>query len=319
MDLTVAIPSCGRSEKLARLLDSLGTQTLAADRFEVVVGFDGTACPISNPSVRVLNLQKTGPASTRNAIIDQAKGDLLLLLNDDVVAKPDLLERHLAAHNEDRQGAGVDLILGSAPWAVPPNDSLFDRMIRETSMVFFYNTMDDTNRNRDWEFRHAWTLNLSLRTSLAREFRFDDRLTRAMFEDLEWAYRLSAQISSKVIYRSEAVVEHDHRYTPAGYLERERALGAQSLELARFNPECALEIFRSDVSSSAFAKNCAESVEAQRECCAELERTFMALPTQSPDSCADIGALYDSYRPLKKQHWHQGLLEASTASGAVVV
>lgn len=315
VDLTVAIPSCGRSEKLARLLDSLSTQTLARNRFEVIVGFDGRTCPVDHEDVRVLKLPKAGPAATRNAIIEQARGSVLLLLNDDVAAKPDLLECHLAAHDEAGLSAGEDLVLGSAPWVVPADDTLFDRMVRETSMVFFYNTMNDTSRQRDWGFRHAWTLNLSLRTKLAREFPFGEGLTRAMFEDLEWAYRLAGARSSRVLYRPEAVVEHDHRYTPEGYLERERALGAQALELARVNPECAQEIFRTDVTSREFVRACAESIESQHYCCAELEREFLELPLRSPGSCSDIEALYELFRPLKKHHWHQGLVAASAALG----
>jgi len=318
VDLSVAIPSCGRAEKLARLLDSLEHQTLSPNRFEVLVGFDGKACPVSNPKVRVFTLDKKGPAATRNAIINEAKGDLLLLLNDDVVAMPDLLERHLMAHNEPDLSAGMDLVLGSAPWVVPNGDTLFDRMVRETSMVFFYNTMDGSNPAKDWGFRHAWTLNLSIRTELAREIRFDYGLTRAMFEDLEWAWRLADQKGSRVVYRPEACVEHDHRYTPIGYLQRERALGAQALELARVNPACAKEIFRCDITSEEFVRSCIESVELNRERCVELEEGFLALTSQTPESCADIQALYDMFRLLKKQCWHQGLIEASAACDGVV-
>ena len=318
VDLTVAIPSCGRADKLTRLLDSLDRQTIDANRFEVVVGFDGTSCPVSNPAVRVLKLEHAGPASTRNAIVDEAKGDLLLFLNDDVIAAPDLLEQHLAAHSKQSDCSEHDLVLGSAPWVVASDDTLFDRMIRETSMVFFYNTMDDSDRTRDWGFRHAWTLNLSLRTELARQVPFDEGLKRAMFEDLEWAYRLAELKSSRVLYRPEAEVLHDHRYTPEGYLEREKALGAQSLELARVNPECAHAIFRHDISTQEFARSCADAVENDRSRCEALHAEFTSLIKQTPEPCDDIDALYDSFRSLKKQFWRQGLIEASTASGVLV-
>ena len=43
------------------------------------------------------------------------------------------------------------MVLGSAPWKVHEPDSLFDRLIRETSMVFFYDQMTDEPGRRRFE------------------------------------------------------------------------------------------------------------------------------------------------------------------------
>jgi hypothetical protein len=54
------------------------------------------------------------------------------------------LARH-AARRGRRVGVGDnDLVLGSAPFRVEKPDRLFDRLVRETSMVFFYDQMTPT-------------------------------------------------------------------------------------------------------------------------------------------------------------------------------
>lgn len=312
MKLTVAIPSRGRNQALCRLLAALEGQTLPGHRFEVLVGLDGEASPVSHPRATFLHLPHRGPAATRNALIAGAKAPLILFLNDDVIPDAGLLEAHLRVHGSLRP---ADLVLGSAPWATHGDDTLFDRLIRETSLVFFYDAMTDADPGRDWGFRHAWTLNLSLRTDLARRFPFDERLTRAMFEDLEWAWRLARYAGSRVLYRPEARVTHDHRYTPGGYLQRERALGAQALALAEVNGPCARDIFRDDVRSAAFVRKCERESTLHAELCARLEPEFYALADRAAGTSAAVGELYQRFLPLKRRAWRQGLIAAARELG----
>lgn len=165
---------------------------------------------------------------------------LLMFLNDDVVASPDLLELHRSTHADTDRAA---MVLGAAPWRVPTDDLVVDRLLRETSMIFFYDQMTDSDRDRDWGFRHAWTLNLSVPRSIALEY--DERLRQPMFDDLEWAYRIQNRYGSRVLFRPEARVTHDHRYTPEKLLRREAVLGHQALSLMRTNAACGGDVFAS--------------------------------------------------------------------------
>ena len=314
MDLTVAIPSRGRNGLLMRLLDALSNQTIDDHRFEVLVGLDGETSPGSHTRVGFLELPHRGPAATRNALVDEARCERILFLNDDVIPDAKLLEYHIRAHEELHSN---DMVLGSAPWLIPSEDTLFDRLIRETSLVFFYNAMNETERGRDWGFRHAWTLNLSLRTELARQVRFEERLPRAMFEDLEWAYRLAQAFGSRVLYRPEATVTHDHRYTPRGYLDRERQLGAQAIALAEINPSCAAAVFRRDVREPEFVRQCKRECAQEGEVALVLEREFEDLARRSPDSKSEIEALYQRFLPLKRYWWRQGLVEEAVRVGLI--
>ena len=295
-----------------RLLDALADQSLDAHRFEVLVGLDGSASPDPHPRARYLELPHRGPAATRNTLISEAKGRFLLFLNDDVLPARDLLETHLRAHESLQPN---DLVLGCAPWAIDPDDTLFDRLIRETSLIFFYDAMNEVERNRDWGFRHAWTLNLSLRTDIAKECQFDERLTRAMFEDLEWAYRLEHTHGSRVLFRPEAIVTHEHRYTPSDYIQREKALGAQALTLAAINPACASAIFRREIRNTEFVRECKRLCTQDAEVCFVLEREFEALAHKPASATTDIQALYQLFVPLKRYWWRQGLIAAATEEG----
>lgn len=318
MELTVAIPSRGRNELLKRLLDALSRQSIQQHRFEVLVGLDGQTPPASQPDsrafARFIQLPHRGPAATRNALIEQAKGQVILFLNDDVTPASDLLEHHLRAHETITP---TDLVLGSAPWIVPPSDTIFDRLIRDSSLVFFYDRMDQHEPNQDWGFRHAWTLNLSIRTENARRIRFEERLPRAMFEDLEWGYRLAHTLGSRVLYRPEAVVTHDHRYTLAGYLERERHLGGQSLALAKINPDCAHAVFGRDVRDPGFIRECAQMCALERETCNALAGEFDELAGRPSHSVKDIKEVYQRFLPLKRHTWRQGLVEEAIRLGLV--
>ncbi|MEZ6317164.1 MAG: glycosyltransferase family A protein [Phycisphaerales bacterium] len=98
--ITVLIPTHDRPDRLARCVRARAGQTV--DNFEIVVGVDGedrgetdaARAVAGGRELRVLPGAHAGPAATRNRIIADARGDLLVLLNDDVEPAPDLVERH---------------------------------------------------------------------------------------------------------------------------------------------------------------------------------------------------------------------------------
>lgn len=99
--LSVVVPTCGRPESLRRLLGALAAQ-VDAPLFEVVVVGDGV--PASALQVAVAGdwpftvvpvaQESAGPAVARNRGAQEARGDILLFIDDDV--EPG--ERAVAAH-----------------------------------------------------------------------------------------------------------------------------------------------------------------------------------------------------------------------------
>lgn len=336
MHLSVLIPTHQRPEKLASCLRGIARQTLDADLFEVLVGIDGPesgeveAAREAFPAARVFELPKAGPAATRNALIEQASGRWLLWLNDDVTPARDCLREHLEAQiSMDALGRPA-MVLGAAPWKIHEPDRLFDRLVRESSMVFFYDQMTP-ERNpiacadplHDWGFRHAWTLNLSVPAANVREVGgFDATLPEACFEDLEWAWRMRERFATPVLFRPGAVVLHDHRYEPRGYLDRERKLGAQSWLLAGASPECARAIFGRDVRDRDEVEYARAFVERERSAAQRLEKTLCELASipasaiGGPHAGTIIEAIYQQHLLLKRWCWRSGLVEAAGRVGA---
>lgn len=324
MLISVLVPTHARPERLERCLRGLAGQSV--DNFEILVGVDGedggpfreAERAAGGRPVRVLPAPHAGPAATRNRIIAEASGPLLLLLNDDVEPAPDLVERHLDAHRGLERPA---MVLGSAPWAVREPDRLFDRLIRETSMVFFYDRMDamPADPDRDWGFRHAWTLNLSVPTDAARAVGgFCEALPGAAYEDLEFAWKLRERFGMPVLYRPGAVVTHDHRYEPGDYLRRERAMGRDAWALAGASPACARELFGRDVRSAESVAYARAFVERERPLAERLARSFGSLADLPADAVRDPRLLtiaYEHHLALKRWHWSAGLVEAADACG----
>jgi glycosyltransferase involved in cell wall biosynthesis len=115
---SVVVPTRGDARKLAALFTALETQTLARERFEVVLALDGaplpaeTAARLAQLGGRALRLEeRRGPGAARNAGAAAARHEWLAFTEDDCVPRPDWLER-AAARIEDAALPAPDAIEG---------------------------------------------------------------------------------------------------------------------------------------------------------------------------------------------------------------
>ncbi len=296
MTISVIIPTRPDDDRVvSRCVAPLLEQVHDGD--EVIVSVDGPVCPgrFENTGAgTVMGGPVAGPGAARNRGLRAATGAVVLFLNDDVVAEPGLLDAHRRAH------AGPDrarMVLGSAPWHIPDDDRVIDRLLRETSMIFFYDRMGGSIADHDWGFRHAWTLNLSLPRSIALPY--DTALSKPMFDDLEWAFRVHQRYGAPVLYRPEACVVHHHRYTPEQVFRREVVLGHQIRALTVANPACAAAVFGDRFPiGPAHGAGCTPDLKGSAgEASAAFER-FEAVCGQPADSITGgaLGELYDGSR-----------------------
>jgi len=282
---------------LAALVRSLASQTCPPH--QIIVSVDGDQRPLDADALfpaLVIRGRKVGPGGTRNRAIAAATGDLLLFLNDDVVPEPDLIERHIVAAREARDRPAM--VLGLARWAVRQPDLLIDRVLRESSLVFFYDRMSNAPRDHDWGPRHAWTLNLSLPRSICEPF--SERLAYPMFDDIEWATRVTGRYGAPVLYRPEAVVTHHHWYRPIELARREVMLGHQAWRLADINHALAASMFGGRFVPDLLADRCAElgadlspAIEAFRVFCETASKPAQRF---TPDQVGSIVASIESWR-----------------------
>lgn len=112
---SVVIPTFERDEELAVCLTCLTRQTLAAERFEVIVVDDGGRGPTADlvasfaSRIRARTLRQPenrGRAAARNAGIAAAAGDIVVFLDSDVFPVPAFLEAHARVHEANGRAVG---------------------------------------------------------------------------------------------------------------------------------------------------------------------------------------------------------------------
>ncbi|MCC6241519.1 MAG: glycosyltransferase [Gemmatimonadaceae bacterium] len=134
LDLSVVIALYNRLESVKTVLSQLARQSLASERFEVIVVDDGSSAPApslidaaSYPFALTLHRQtNAGPAAARDRGIRAARGHLVVVLDDDMRVAEDFLASHLAAHADAR---GPRVVLGRLLAPANGAPSLIDRYL----------------------------------------------------------------------------------------------------------------------------------------------------------------------------------------------
>lgn len=229
---TVVIATYNRSQLLERVLQSLNEQELSRDRFEVIVVNDGstddTEQVLDNfkPNFQLVRLKQSnqGPGAARNLAIQAASNEIIVSLDDDVVADRRLLETHLEAHQKAEKLAATGIM------ALPVGGRLSGWLEWEArSLQKQYNAMILGT----WQPtpRQFYTANASFRRSdaLAGGL-FDPTFRRA--EDVEFAYRLG-DIRVNFDFLPDAVVFHEPNRTYQQWLQVPYLYGHYDVVMAR--------------------------------------------------------------------------------------
>lgn len=222
MDCSVVIPTSERNPLLARVLAGLREQTVPAGSFEVLVVEDGPADSareiVEASGFRYLEQPHApGPAGARNLGIEHAQGRIVLLLGDDTIPAPDLIDRHLRAHTQHPGGA----VLGHIAWHPDCGVTPFMEHIGRWGGQFSF------GRIRDPEacgYGFFYSSNISLEARWLALERFDERFPWATTEDIELGYRLEKR-GLVVRYRAEAQVFHHHYVSRQGFGARMQRAG----------------------------------------------------------------------------------------------
>jgi GT2 family glycosyltransferase/2-polyprenyl-3-methyl-5-hydroxy-6-metoxy-1,4-benzoquinol methylase len=207
-DLTVAIPTRGRSEILERTLKGLAGQTVSGFETIVVLDGDGDSLPAVSDGVRVLRQPQAGPGVARNLAASQSVRPLLLFLGDDMLPAADLVECHLERHA--REPGHQVAVLGRVRWHPEVARSRLSRWLEWSGAQFDYRQLE-REPGEEAGFGRFYSCNVSLKRELFEaaggfdpEFRFD-------YEDLDLAWRLHQQ-GMVLRYEPRAVTLHLHRH-----------------------------------------------------------------------------------------------------------
>jgi glycosyltransferase involved in cell wall biosynthesis len=203
--VSVVIPTRGRLTLLLRLLDALATQDHPRSLLQVIVVADGDAATAEalrgRPGLQVIEQAQAGPAAARNRGIEQARGEIVLFLDDDVIPAPWCVRRHAEAH----AGRSDVVVIGPL---LPPRDGRWESPWIRWEARTLERQYSDMDAGR-WSAtsRQFYTGNASVgRTHLLRVGGFNVALRRA--EDVELGHRLR-DLGVVFEFHREATAHHE--------------------------------------------------------------------------------------------------------------
>jgi GT2 family glycosyltransferase len=249
LSVSAILPTHDRPASLRRCVESILAQTRLPD--ELIVVNDGSddlhadlidELNASTVPTRFLRRDEASSTASRNAGLDAATGDIMLLLEDDIVLPPDFTTRLVDLYAADADGVvggigpvirepdteslsgrlwlAVERLLGRGRWGPHHVASRYEKLPPELS-------------GRLLPVRKLSAGGLSLRAEVAAAFRFDEMLSGyAWGEDRELTFRIAPH---HALYRAPGLVVLHHRQAGGrgDWQARGRAYVSNTLHIVR--------------------------------------------------------------------------------------
>ncbi|MFN3326660.1 MAG: glycosyltransferase family 2 protein [Bryobacteraceae bacterium] len=262
--ISFVIPTYNRRELLERSLPLLlGQRTDGLFRYEVIFVSNGSPdstaeflSPIAaaHPErLRFFEIQPTGgPSGPRNTGIRQARGEVVLIIDDDVVPHEDMALAHWRFHREHPE-----------PHHAALGEVYVPEELLDDPMSLFHTFPYDEVRARDrLHYVHFWTCNLSVKRSFMLEHgMFDEYML--YFEDILTGFRLH-RAGMHLHFLPEARGRHLHKLAPSGVASKGRFTGRWLYDFVERLPTPEVKhrfgIFSRDVPVSWLAKKIANRI-----------------------------------------------------------
>lgn len=242
----IIIPAYNSGAKIVCTLSALFEQKVKPSwRWRIIVSDDGSTDttvatiyrlqPISPCPLLVLRGSHQGSAAARNRALEINPASIILFLGSDIVLHSGALQAHADFHtaHPDKKYAALGHIrwdprLCPTPfmeWMVhggPQND--FDALVGRTEIDpahYFYGS------------------HLSLKKEMIGQERFNEKFSVYGWEDLEFGRRLAAQgLILKFLFNARGV--HNHSYSTADIIRRQRLAGAGLHQYQQSHPDVSL-------------------------------------------------------------------------------
>lgn len=156
MDISVVVPTYNRRTVLQRSIDALLHQSLPSSAYEIVVVDDGslddTAAYLEEKTKTTPNLRyfrseiNRGRTTTRNIGILAANGDLIVLIDDDIVVDPEFL----AIHQQYHAGSPTQHIAVVSNLSYPPELVTTSNLVRYLQSRYIGNRSAKERKQLDY-------------------------------------------------------------------------------------------------------------------------------------------------------------------------
>ncbi len=227
--VSIVIPTRNRTKTLLTALNSLSIQTVPKEDYEVIVidnsSDDKTEKGLENYrnnslDFRYFKINQPSASKARNIGILNAKYDLILHTDDDIIATENLLEEHLKFHKNLNFNSNI-AVLGYTTWHNSLKITCFMRFINEYGPQFGYSLIKDED---DLPFNYFYSSNISIsKKFLVENIGFDEDFPEYWY-DIELGYRLMKK-GLKIILNRNAVAYHLHPTSFFSFLKRQQKVG----------------------------------------------------------------------------------------------
>lgn len=235
--VSIVIPTYQRREELRRALVSLVHQTAPPDSYEVIVSVDGSrdgthellGALVWPYPLRVAGGPNRGRAAACNAALELVRGDIVIVLDDDMQVAPEFIERHRAHHPPDSRLC----VLGAVPVALNGDSP---RAARYVAAKFEAHLSKLARPDHVFVARDFYSGNASLRAAVLREVGgFDDSFDVYGNEDVELSLRLRAA-GVAIVYDAAALAHQEYGKQLGALAQDTLAKGGTTVLLARRHP-----------------------------------------------------------------------------------
>lgn len=236
--VSVVVPTHQRRDALRTVLESLARQTAGPASYEVVVSVDastdGTVEMLEGLDVpyalRWVSPDSRGRAAACNAALAAARGEVAIVLDDDMRVSAGFVERHLSHH----PAASRRCVLGAVPVELGEGSTRAAGYVKDKFDLHLARLSDPAHLALPRSF---YSGNASLRTEVMREVGgFDDSFGIYGNEDVELALRLR-RAGVELAYDPEALAYQTYDKNLAGLQRDTLDKGHTTVALARAHPE----------------------------------------------------------------------------------
>ncbi|MBI5431764.1 MAG: glycosyltransferase [Planctomycetes bacterium] len=329
-ELSVILCTYNRRDVLAESLAAWEAQAVLPGAFELVIvddgSNDGTSKLLAEREFRVpterIRRPNGGLAAARNTGIAAARGKRLLLVNDDTIAFPNLVEEHLVAVAE--RGDPSLSVLGTFEQPASALDNVLMRHLEDSNEVFCY---ADMQPGSVYGWNRFWTCNLSVSAELVRRAGgFDESFRRYGCEDTDLGVRLEA-FGARVLYHAEARALHRHVLDFDALAKRNRTVAQAWVAFFAKHPRLLNDPDWTWVRGLS-AADCERAVDQRRPELVALERAARELarvdvgafdrrfPALADASANTLKSLAELLKELNAIWWRQGFAAGLAEQGA---
>lgn len=237
MKTSVIIPSYNPTLKLSATLDKLVPQSVLIDELIIIIDndiYNDFAKSLQEKystllKIKVFPQPNSGRAISRNRGVELSSGDIIIFLDDDMLAENDLIEKHIQYHKKNpgiivsgngyRNPAGATYDFGKFLIAMEKNWKKHDTDIHEITLKKFDFT----------------ACNMSLPKNIFQQLNgFDTRFSDS--EDFDFAIRAIHQ-NVKIIYDNTLLAWHNDWPDMDNYIKRQNEYTIAKEKILKIRPE----------------------------------------------------------------------------------